>query len=64
MDRRQSGDRKHGSKGREVATGPASVGNRGSPPPNEAAMAAFWGRYFPRSMDLATARQIHGSLIH
>ncbi|CAK0841381.1 unnamed protein product [Prorocentrum cordatum] len=40
------------------------MGNRGFPPPNEAAPAGCWGGHLPRSMDLATARQIHGPLIH
>eukprot|EP00959_Pyramimonas_sp_CCMP1952_P024648 517323-Pyramimonas_sp.AAC.1 len=44
--------------------GPVAMGHRGSPPPSEAAPAAFWGGRLPRSMGLATARQIHGSLIH
>ncbi|CAK0789487.1 unnamed protein product, partial [Prorocentrum cordatum] len=30
-----SGDRKHGSRGRGLATGPVSMGDRGLPPPSE-----------------------------
>eukprot|EP00959_Pyramimonas_sp_CCMP1952_P451975 9463150-Pyramimonas_sp.AAC.1 len=40
------------------------MGNRRFPPPSEAALAAFLGEHLPRSMELATARPIHGSLIH
>eukprot|EP00959_Pyramimonas_sp_CCMP1952_P389656 8165344-Pyramimonas_sp.AAC.1 len=59
-----SDDRKHGSRGRGLATSPASTGNHGSPLPSEAAPAAVGRGHLPRSMDLAAARQIHGSLIH
>ena len=57
---RPSGDRKHGLRGH----GLAKSRNRRFPPSKEAALAAFLGEYFPRSMDLAPQRQIHGSLIH
>eukprot|EP00959_Pyramimonas_sp_CCMP1952_P189407 3962264-Pyramimonas_sp.AAC.1 len=59
-----SGDRKHGARGRGLATDPVSMGTRRFPPPNEAAPAAFWGGHLPGSMNFATARQIHGLLIH
>eukprot|EP00959_Pyramimonas_sp_CCMP1952_P420319 8803825-Pyramimonas_sp.AAC.1 len=39
------------------------MGNRGFSRPDEAAPAELWGGYLLRSMDLATARQIHESLI-
>eukprot|EP00959_Pyramimonas_sp_CCMP1952_P315320 6599471-Pyramimonas_sp.AAC.1 len=47
-----------------LATGPVSMGNRGFPPPNKAALAAVWGGHLPQSTDLAAARQVHGSLVH
>eukprot|EP00959_Pyramimonas_sp_CCMP1952_P087858 1838416-Pyramimonas_sp.AAC.1 len=39
-------------------------GNRDSPPPSEVAPVAFWGGHLRLSVDPATVRQIHGSLIH
>eukprot|EP00959_Pyramimonas_sp_CCMP1952_P094047 1967348-Pyramimonas_sp.AAC.1 len=51
-------------RGRGLAAGSVAMEHRGSPPPKEAAPAAFWGGHLPRSTDSAIARRIHGSLIH
>ncbi|CAK0802626.1 unnamed protein product, partial [Prorocentrum cordatum] len=43
-----SGDRKHGSRGRGLATGPVSMGGRGFPPPSEAAHVACCAKSMDR----------------